>query len=135
MDNLIIDLMKSLKRFVCKGKVSQEEIENAEKLLNLKFANEYKSYVSEFGTASAVGIELTGITPSPRLSVVEVTKRERELNENFPANMYVVEDPVLEGLMILQDESGAIYSILPHGTPKKIFNSLYDYIKENGEFD
>ncbi len=135
MDNSIIDLIKNLKNVVYLGKVNYEEIENAEKTLNLKFSDEYKLYVSEFGVISAVGIELTGIISSPRLSVIEVTKREKECNENIPDNMYVIENTTLEGLIILQDQFGAIYSIMPNSSPKKIFNSLYEYLKKYGEFN
>ena len=134
MDNSIIDLIKSLKDMHHLDKANDEEIEAAEKALNLKFSDEYKKYVSEFGVISAVGIELTGVTSSPRLSVVEVTKREKEVNEGIPNNMYVIEDTGIEGLIILQDQFGMVYSIAHNGEPKKIFNSLYEYLEYYGEF-
>ena len=105
-----------------------EDVATAEKELGLTFAREYKEYVMEFGVVSANGKELTGITAFPRLNVVEVTKKEREYNENIPSNMYVVESTGLEGIVILQDESGAVYSSAPNQEPRKIYDSLADYL-------
>lgn len=85
--------------------------------------------MQRFGAISACGIELTGVTTSRRLDVVAVTKKNRAMNSNIPPHMYVVEDMAIEGLVILQDATGSVYSAPPYGLPRKVFDSLADYVK------
>ena len=66
-----------------------EQIIEAEKELGVSFADDYTKYVEKYGVISARGIELTGVTTHERLSVVSVTKKERNMNSNIPENMYV----------------------------------------------
>lgn len=108
---------------------SPEAVNDAEQSLGLQFAADYKAYVQRFGAISACGIELTGVTTSRRLDVVAVTKKNRAMNSNIPPHMYVVEDMAIEGLVILQDATGSVYSAPPHGFPRKVFDSLADYVK------
>lgn len=51
------------------------------------------------------------------------------MNGNIPPNMYVIEDMAIDGLLILQDATGAVYSAPPHALPRKVFDSLTDYVK------
>ena len=125
----IIDTIKELDDLEYLSSVSEADITKAEKELELSFADEYKKYVSTFGVISANGIELTGVIASPRLNVVDVTKRERESNGKIPLDMYVVESTGSEGLVILQDQKGNIYSAFPGHKPEKKFNSLSEYLK------
>lgn len=110
---------------------STEKIVEAEKELDVSFSDDYIKYVKKYGVISAKGIELTGVTAHERLSVVSVTKRERELNSNIPANMYVIENIAIDGLIALQDEAGKVYSVKPNGKPKLIYNSLTEYVKNS----
>lgn len=102
-------------------------------ILSFDFTNNNSSGVS---AASALGltlfqsgIELTGVTTSRRLNVVAATKRNRAMNGNIPPHMYVIEDMAIDGLLILQDVTCAVYSAPPHGVPRKVFDCLADYIK------
>lgn len=104
-------------------------VSEAEQALGLRFAPDYKAYVLQFGAISACGIELTGVTTSRRLNVVAVTKRNRAMNGNIPPHMYVIEDMAIDGLLILQDVTGSVYSASLHGVPRKVFDCLADYIK------
>ena len=61
-----------------------EQIIEAEKELGVSFADDYTKYVEKYGVISARGIELTGVTAHERLSVVSVTKKERNMNSNIP---------------------------------------------------
>ena len=73
---------------------SQEQIRDAEKQLGLKFSNEYREYLAEFGHITVMGIEITGIV-DPKykyINVVDVTKKEWDLNPNVPHNMYVIQN-------------------------------------------
>lgn len=122
----ILETIKRLKNAMFLSPASNAEVEQAEKTLQLKFAPEYKEYVLNFGVATAQGVELTGITNSPRLSVVSVTERERSLS-GIPQNMYVVNCSDVENSVVLQDETGTIYEFRRKSlTP--IFSSLSEYI-------
>lgn len=121
----IIDLVKKLPNLDKPKPASIQDIENAEKELGLKFSNEYKECLKEFGYIGAYATELTGI-----YDVVSVTKREWKLNPNVPHNMYVIEEAG-DGIIIWQDASGYIYETLTgNDKPNKIESSLYNYIKK-----
>ena len=75
-----IELLKSSKNFVHLKPADLRDIEIAEKKLALLFSKEYLEYLERYSLASADGHEYTGITTSPRLSVVEVTLRNWEQN-------------------------------------------------------
>lgn len=110
---------------------SIEQIIEAEKELSVNFADDYTKYVKKYGAISAKGIELTGVTVYKRLSVVSITKKERNINPNIPANMYVIENTAIDGIIALQDETGKVYTITPNGTPKLKCNSLSEYIEKS----
>lgn len=108
-----------------------EQIIKAEKELGVNFADDYTKYVEKYGAISAKGIELTGVTIYKRLSVVSITKKERNMNPNIPANMYVIENIAIDGLIALQDETGKVYTVTPNKTPKLSYNSLSEYIEKS----
>lgn len=114
--------------------VKPDRIKKAEKDLSLSFAEEYKEYLRRFGLLTYVGHELTGIVKSKRLNVVDCTKFERESRDNFPPDIYVIEDTHCEGLVITQDKSGMIYENYPGGKMNKIYNSLAEYISNTSTF-
>lgn len=127
----IIQIISNLEnmRFIKPTSVGQ--IIEAEKELGLNFANDYIKYVEKYGAISAKGIELTGVTTHERLSVVSITKKERNMNPNIPINMYVIENVAIDGIIALQDETGKIYTITPNKTPKLSYNSLSEYIEKS----
>lgn len=129
MSEKIIEAINGLDHLCVLLPASPESVAEAEHSLGLQFAADYKTYVQQFGAISACGIELTGVTTSRRLNVVAVTKRNRAMNGNIPPHMYVIEDMSIDGLVVLQDASGAVYSASPNGTPSKVFESLSAYVK------
>jgi hypothetical protein len=126
----IIKVIESLQNLRSLPPLSEQDIDNAEKTLGLHFADEYRSYTRKFGAISANGIELTGVVSAPRLNVVNVTISERNLNKYIPNDMYVIENTGIEGILMLQNNEGEIFSIAPNSKPEKKFNSLADYLKE-----
>lgn len=118
----------STKDLVHLSPVSEEQIKDAEKRLNLEFSLEYRSYVSEFGVVSANGYELTGICSSPRLNVVDVTICERENNPDVPKDWYVLEQANIDGIVIWQNQKGEVYQTQPCKGIKMIANSIDEYI-------
>ena len=77
----------------------------------------------------ANGIELTGIVKSQYRNVVAVTQEERILNPKVPNSMYVVENTCVDGIVIWQDSEGYIYKTQPNLEPKKIADSLAEYVQ------
>lgn len=124
----IIETIKGLKNMRSLGRASEVQILQAENLIGIKFADEFKEYIKEYGAVSAYGLELLGVSKSKRLDAASVTLEERELNENFPNDMYVVENLGIDGVLILQNERGEVFEISPNAKPKKIYNSLADYL-------
>lgn len=124
----IIQTISNLENMRFIKPASMEQIIEAEKELGVNFADDYTKYVEKYGAISAKGIELTGVTIYKRLSVVSVTKRERNMNPNIPTNMYVIENIAIDGLIALQDETGKVYTVTPNKTPKLSYNSLSEYI-------
>lgn len=127
----IIQIISNLEDMRFIKPASMEQIIEAEKELGVSFADEYTKYVEKYGVISARGIELTGVTTHERLSVVSVTKKERNMNSNIPANMYVIENIAIDGIIALQDETGKVYTITPNGTPKLSYNSLSEYVEKS----
>ena len=127
----IIELLAEKPNFYHLNGAQDEMIQKAEELLGLQFAREYVDYVTEYGAVSFGSHELTGVCDSKRLNVVEATFREREYDESYPLNMYLVETTGMEDITIWQSEDGKIYQLSYHKTPLLIADSLYQYIEEH----
>lgn len=123
----IIDLLNKRKDLMSLGGVTAEDIQNAEKHLNLHFSAEYKEYVAEFGAVSFYGHELTGISNEPALSVIRITQAMREFAE-VPNDWYVIENTHIDDIVFWQAGDGAVYKTAPQTAPKRVFKSLADYI-------
>lgn len=124
----IVDTIQALPNLLTLKAAPSTEITDAELQLRVKFSDEYKEYLSNFGAIIADSIELTGISKSEHRNVVPVTKQEWELNNNVPHSMYVIESTGIDGMIIWQDAHGVIYQTLPNTQPKRIANSLNEYI-------
>ncbi len=123
-------IINNVDDFECTGGVSLDEIADAEKKLNLKFADDYKEYLCKYGTGFFDNFEITGLNISKRLNVVDVTLREKELKE-LPKDMYVIENLGIEGIFIYQKSNGEIFEVNAQGEAKKIFNNFSDYLLSN----
>ena len=121
--------------FYCENGASKEMIEKAEEELGVRFADDYREYLSQFGAVSCGGHELTGLSADPTLDVVVVTKGNLEKNKKVKLPLYVVEETHLDGIVIWQSSSGEIYKTEYKDVPEKIFESLEEYVStfENQE--
>ena len=113
--------------YVMKG-ATEEAIKNAELELELKFAADYRQYVTAFGAVSYECHELTGVCNSKRLNVVDVTIKERS-RIDVPGDWYVLEQASIDGIVIWQDASGAVYQTSPGSKQKRVCKSLAAYIE------
>lgn len=109
-------------------RVSEKDIQKAEKCLELKFSEEYKDYTGNIGAASADGHEFTGVVDMPRLSVVQITNNEKGKNSSIPPNLYAVEKLGIDGITIWQDQNGVVYKTIRQGNPIVIARSLIEYL-------
>jgi hypothetical protein len=126
----IVDTIKKLPKMRGFMPASEKTIADAETQLCLKFADEYKTYLKEFGEASAYGMELTGILEVDYLNVVRATKEKWELYPQVPHNLYVIEDTTIDGIVIWQNESGEIYQTRPNKKAIKIADNLVSFLEK-----
>lgn len=124
----IVDVINSLPELLPLKGATAMQITDAELQLRVSFSSEYKEYLSVFGAIMADGIELSGIAKSEHRNVVSLTKQAWELNPKVPHTMYVIENTCVDGIVIWQDTTGSVYQTNPNSAPKKIGDSLKDYI-------
>jgi len=124
----IINKLQSKPNFRGQTGAPIELVEQAEKILELKFADEYREYLFAFGIASAHGHELTGICPYPRLNVIDVTIYERKRIPNVSLGFYVVEQANIDGIVVWQSNTGEVFQTAPNMQTMKLCNSLCDYL-------
>lgn len=124
----IVDIINKLPELLPLKPATEIDVKDAEIQLRVSFNEEYKEYLLAFGAIMADGIELTGIAKSAHRNVVNQTKQERELNSKIPNSMYVIENTGVDGIIIWQDTNGGVYQSSPNTEPKKITESLSEYI-------
>ena len=107
---------------------NDDQVVQAETALGLKFSEDFRKYVREFGVASFFDHELTGICEHKRLNVIDVTLEEREYSPGISRDWYVVEQTNFDGIVIWQSKDGTIYQSAPNATPQKKYDSLAEYI-------
>lgn len=112
---------------------TEVEIQQAEQALMIMFSNEYKEYLLTLGVATAGSHEFTGICGSPRLNVVDVTLKERELCGHDCDEMYVVEQEGIDNIVAWQTSNGRVYRTVPGDNPKLIALSLVEYLQNDSE--
>ena len=123
----LVEEIKSKPNFYAEKGVSVIQIEQAEKLLGLKFSLDFKDCLREFGAVSVGGHELTGFSADKNLDVVETTRKNWQKN-NVGKNLYVIEEAHIDGVVIWQDAEGVVYETTPNSKAKKIAESLLEYI-------
>lgn len=127
MYNLTKKLKQSPNLYSFSG-VNDDEIYKAEKLLELKFSQEYKDYLRKFGAISIDGHELTGICNVSRLDVVKITLEERTNKSYVTNDLYVIEQTHIDDIVIWQNEIGEIFQSSKNSNIIKIANSLLEYL-------
>lgn len=124
----IISALRSKEDLIAGKGVEDDIINRAEKKLSIKFALDYRKYLSNFGLAMFGGHEITGLGKDKRTNVVDVTLSERERNSETNV-LYVIEQTNIDSIVIWQSSKGTIYKTIGSSKPSKIFNSLIEYIE------
>ena len=128
----MLDFTKKLRElpdFISLSGATMKQIDNSEKKLNVKFSNEYRTYLFEFGVASADGHEFTGICTSSRLNVIDVTLVERNRNPKISNDYYVVEQTNFDGIVVWQSNTGEVFQTSPNMQIMKLCDSLCEYLE------
>lgn len=127
--SLIIEKINKIEKLRHAKGCSSKQIEDAQSELGITFPKEYIDIVKEFGAISFFGTEWTGLNVDDYLNVVSVTKEEREINRSLPSDCFVLENQGIDGLIIICNEAGEVFS-LQYSKIKKIHDSLVDYLDE-----
>lgn len=125
----IVEVIRSLPDILSLNPATDQQITDAELQLRVRFSDEYKEYLKVFGAVMADGIELSGIAKAEHRNVVSLTEKEKGLNPKVPNTMYVIENTCVGGVIIWQDTEGIVYKTQPDTEPKKIADSMAEYIK------
>ena len=98
--------------------VSEEEIIHAEEELGLRFPDDYRQYLKEFGTVSfyhphrthmMFDAEWTGVNTEQKYrDVVITTLEERKRYPDFPHNAFVIENMGVPGMSVICDTEGNV---------------------------
>lgn len=124
----IVDFLNEKDDAIIGNGVSIECIDDAEKELNLLFADDYKEYLLNYGLLMFDGHELTGLGGSDRVDVIKVTSFMKKNYKEIPADWYVIEELGIDGMVIWQNKNGEIYISKPNGEKNKINNNLKEYL-------
>lgn len=124
----LFKVMESMVDAITGKGVDKNTIEAAEDALGVSFSQEYRAYLERYGIAAVNGHELTGICKSDRTNVVSVTQSAKRIHETAN-DWYVVEQTNIDGIIIWQASNGTVYQTAPNAKPKKLCESLAEYIK------
>lgn len=123
---MLIETMKKLNEFSGDLPATEDEIADAENIINVVFADDYRKYLLNFRTMSAYGVELTGICPVKWLNVADVTLYARE-EYNLPEEYYVIENLHINDILAIQNSEGTVF-LFRNGVVKEEANSLEEYL-------
>lgn len=128
MSTIIEKISKIEKLYHAKG-CTFKQIKEAQAELGITFPEDYMDIVKEYGAISFYGTEWTGLNVDDYLNVVFVTKQEREMNSSFPSDCFVLENQGIDGLIVICNEVGEVYS-LQYSKIEKIHDSIAGYLDE-----
>ena len=125
----IIKVINSKDGVIHGKETNGNEIKQAELELGLRFADDYRNYIKQFGCMVIGSREITGISSQENYNVVSTTKAQRNYNKNIPENSYVIEQLNIDGIIIWQSSNGEVFQTSPNTAPMKIADSLVEYIQ------
>lgn len=126
---LIIEKINKIEKLYHTEGCSFKQIKEAQLELGITFPDEYIDIIKKYGTISFYGTEWTGLNVEGYLNVVSATKQEREMNSAFPLDCFVLENQGIDGLIVICNEKGEIFSI-QYSKIEKIYSSISDYLDE-----
>lgn len=137
MKSKLVTLLRHVPGAIFSEGVSEEAIIRAEEELGLRFPDEYRAYLKEFGTASfyhphrmhmMFDAEWTGVDTAQKYrDVVIVTQEERKNYPDFPHDCFVIENMGAPGMTIVCDTNLNV-SLLMMGQPRWTVD-IYKYVQ------
>lgn len=124
----IINFIKNTRGFITSTPVTTELIRASQETLKVKFSEEYKEILLNFGALMYHGNEILGLNPDHLADCVNFTMDMKELDDSIPSSMYVIMMSNIDGLIYLQDEMGRVYEHFPFEKCKQISNNLEDFL-------
>lgn len=128
MEGITSKINKIEKLFHTKG-CTVEQVREAESTLGFLFPKEYVAYIREYGAISFFATEWTGLNVGGRINVVSATQQERELNEAFPKDCFVLENQGIDGIITAADSDGKVYSV-QYEKKELICDSISEYLEQ-----
>ena len=125
----IVEMMRNKNYFICEQGATTAEVEDAQRALGLTFAEDYRTYIQECGSASYEGHELTGISKDLNLDVVTVTNKNLARKQTINMPLYVIEETHIDGIVIWQAPDKKVYQTGMNTEPVKIAEDLAEYIQ------
>ncbi|WP_162012179.1 SMI1/KNR4 family protein [Streptococcus sp. S784/96/1] len=106
------------------------EVTEAEKDLEVTFADEYRQLISVFGNFEISSHEFTGVEFDNFLNIVIATLDNRQYTHSDTQSMYVIEELGFDGIVIWQNTKGEIFQTIPNDTvkPEKLYSSFEKYV-------
>ena len=126
---LIIEKINKIEKLYHTEGCSFKQIKEAQLELGITFSDEYIDIIKKYGAISFYGTEWTGLNVGGYLNVVSATKQEREMNSAFPLDCFVLENQGIDGLIVICNEKGEVFSI-QYSKIEKIYSSISDYLDE-----
>ena len=126
---LIIEKINKIEKLYHTEGCSFKQIKEAQLELGITFPDEYIDIIKKYGAISFYGTEWNGLNVGGYLNVVSATKQEREMNSAFPLDCFVLENQGIDGLIVICNEKGEVFSI-QYSKIEKIYSSISDYLDE-----
>lgn len=126
---LIIEKINKIEKLYHTEGCSFKQIKEAQLELGITFPDEYIDIIKKYDAISFYGTEWTGLNVGGYLNVVSATKQEREMNSAFPLDCFVLENQGIDGLIVICNEKGEVFSI-QYSKIEKIYSSISDYLDE-----
>lgn len=131
----IVEKISSIPNLYHLNGCSEEQVNEAQRILGVLFPAEFVAYVKSFGAISFYGTEWTGLNVAGHLNVVEATQAEWARNASFPRDCFVLENQTIDGIITVADQTGKVY-LQQFDRKELLCDSLLDYldicIKRNG---
>lgn len=125
--NTIVSKIRNIENLYHLTGCTDSQLIDAQNELGLKFPEEYIDYVKAFGAISFYGTEWTGLNVEGYLNVVEATKQEKEWNDAFPEDCFVIENQGIDGMLTVVNEEGSVFAV-QYGNKTFLCDSLSDYL-------
>lgn len=121
-------IIEELPEILSNGKVDDSLIKETQEKLGVDFSEEYSDVLKHFGFLMYNGNRYLGISRNGKYDLLSATNEARLQDPDFPQNMYVISNMGIDGILLLQDSCGHIYSYKKQCSLIKLSDSFIDYL-------